>query len=208
MQGGDVKALVTGFDAFDGAGVNASQQAVLRLPARFGALEIATAILPTSYLRSLPALRAAIVRTQPEIVLCVGQADDRTVLCIERVAINIQDARIADNDGAEPHDRPVIEGAPTAYFTTLPARLAVASLCAAGLNAEISNSAGVFVCNHVFFGLMHCAASSAWRLRAGFLHVPRLPQPEGRGNLAPAMTADDMAHAITIVLEVAAARAA
>ena len=100
-----MKALVTAFEPFGGESVNASLEAVRRLPARIGALEIVTAALPTSYARSIPALEDAIGRAKPGIVLCVGQAGERTALCVERVAINVQDAETADNDGARPRDR-------------------------------------------------------------------------------------------------------
>ena len=192
-----MKALVTGFEPFGGDKANASIEAVRRLPVHIGAVEIATAELPTSYARALVALEAAIMRTKPDIVLCVGQAGDRVALCVERVAVNVQDAEIADNDGAKPVDAPVVAGGPAAYLSTLPVRAAVAALHAEELPAEISMSAGTFVCNHVFYGLMHLAAKDDHRFRAGFLHVPALQR---QGN-APGMTLDDIVRGIGIVLE-------
>lgn len=189
-----MRALVTGFEPFGGDSVNASLEAVRRLPAKAGMLEIETAVLPTSYARSLPALEAAIARARPEIVLCVGQAGERSALCVERVAVNLQDAEIADNDAARPVEAPVIPGGPAAYLTTLPARAAVDALRAQALPAQISMSAGSFVCNHVFYGVMHLAATGNHRFRAGFLHVPR----------ASSMTPDDVARGIVIVLQAAA----
>ena len=191
-----MKALVTGFDPFGGSRANASLEAVRRLPARIGSLDIVTAELPTSYARSLPALRKAIAGARPRIVLCVGEAGDRGVLSIERVAVNLQDARIPDNDGAAPADRPVVRGGPAAYFAALPVRAMVAALRAAELPAELSMSAGAFVCNHVFYGLMHMAATTKRNFRGGFLHVPSLS--------TRAMTVEDMARGIGIVLEIAA----
>jgi pyroglutamyl-peptidase len=189
-----MKALVTAFEPFGGEDVNASLEAVRRLPARAGKLDIATAVLPTSYARSFPALAAAIERESPEIVLAVGQAGERAALCVERIAVNLQDAEIADNDGGRPVDAPVVAGGPAAYLATLPVRAAVAGLNAAELPAQLSMSAGTFVCNHVFYGLMHLAATGKHRFRAGFLHVPR----------AQAMAPEDMARGIVIVLEAAA----
>ena len=197
-----MKVLVTGFDPFGGEPVNASHEAVRRLPARIGALEIATATLPTSYGRSLAALEAAIARAKPELVLCVGQASERAALCVERIAVNIQDARIPDNDGAQPADRPVVAGGPAAYLATLPVRAAIAALRAESLPAELSMSAGTFVCNHVFYGLMHLAATRGHAFRAGFLHVPCLPPPATRA--APRMALEEIVRGITIVLEAAA----
>lgn len=190
-----MKALVTGFDPFGGARVNASLEAVKRLPARIGTLDIATAELPTSYARSIPALKAAIADAKPGIVLCVGEAGDRPLLSVERVAVNLRDARIPDNDGVAPVDRPVVRGGPAAYFATLPVRAMVAALRAAELPAELSMSAGAFVCNHVFYGLMHIAATTKRSFRAGFLHVPSLA--------GHAMTLEDIVRGIGIVLEVA-----
>ena len=197
-----MRVLVTGFDPFGGEPVNASHEAVRRLPARIGALEIATATLPTSYGRSLPALEAAIARARPELVLCVGQAGERAALCVERVAVNIQDARIPDNDGAKPVDRQVVAGGPAAYLATLPVRAAIAALRVEAIPAELSMSAGTFVCNHVFYGLMHLAATRGRAFRGGFLHVPRLPQQAPAGT--PALALEQIVRGITIVLETAA----
>lgn len=197
-----MKALVTAFEPFGGGEINASLEAVRRLPAGIGALKITTATLPTSYARSLPALQTAIARVEPDLVLCVGQAGERAGLCVERVAVNLQDAEIADNDGARPVDTPVVAGGPAAYLATLPVRAAVAGLRAAQLPAQLSMSAGTFVCNHVFYGLMHLAAARERRFRAGFLHVPRLPQ-QAPGPGAPSMPLEDIVRGIGVVLEAA-----
>src|SRR5688572_26173838 len=141
-----MKILVTAFDPFGGEKVNASAAAIRLLPPRAGALEIVTQELPTSYARSLPALEAAIARADPGIVLCVGQAADRPALCVERVAVNLQHARVPDNDGALPAEVPVVAGGPAAYLATLPVRAAVAALRAQELPAQLSMSAGTFVC--------------------------------------------------------------
>jgi pyroglutamyl-peptidase len=197
-----VKALVTGFEPFGGDRVNASLEAVRALPPRVGELEIATAELPTSYARSLPALEDAIIRSDPAIVLCVGQAGDRSAVCVERVAVNVQDARIPDNDGARPVDATIVAGAPAAYLSTLPVRAAVAALRARELPAQLSMSAGTFVCNHVFYGLMRLAEARRHAFRAGFLHVPALSGQAGNG--APGMALESIVAAITTVLETAA----
>ncbi len=197
-----MKVLVTGFEPFGGEAVNASIEAVRRLPQRIGAMEIVTAELPTSYSSSIPALAAAIARTNPDLVLCVGQAGDRAALCVERVAINLQDARTPDNDGAQPVDVPIAANGPAAYLATLPVRAAVAALHAAELPAQLSMSAGTFVCNHVFYGLMRLAVASKPAFRAGFLHVPCLPGQAAPG--APSLPLEDIVRGILIVLESAA----
>jgi pyroglutamyl-peptidase len=193
---------VTAFEPFGGERLNSSLEALHRLPPRIGRLEIATAELPTSYARSLPALEGAIAAAQPEIVLCTGQAADRSALCVERVAINVQDARIPDNDGAQPVDGAVVEGGPAAYLATLPVRAAVAALRAADLPAQVSMSAGTFVCNHVFYGLMHLAARRPGAFRGGFLHVPALPGTAA--NSAEGMPLESIVLGVTTVLEASA----
>jgi len=201
-----MKTLVTGFEPFGGESVNPALDAVLRLPPSLGALEIMTAALPSVFGRALAALEDALVTTRPDIVLCVGQAGGRSELSLERVAINIDDARIPDNDAQQPIDRPVVAGGPAAYFATLPIKAATRALREAGLPAIVSNTAGTFVCNHVFYGLMHLAATRNLPLRGGFLHVPFLPSQAARLGGAPSMALDDIVRGIEIVLAVAAAR--
>jgi pyroglutamyl-peptidase len=192
-----VKALVTGFDPFGGAPVNASLEAVRRLPRRAGAIEIETAELPTSFARAPAALERELGRVHPDFVLLVGEAGEREALCLERVALNVRDASIPDNDGERPRGLPVVEGGPPAYFSTLPARPALAALRSAGLPAELSYHAGTFVCNHVFYALLHLAATRGLALRGGLLHLPAARS----ARLRP----EEAARAIEIVLEAAAA---
>src|ERR1700726_205404 len=137
-----MKALVAGFEPFAGDAVNPACEAVLRLPARLGELAIPTLVLPTVFGQAITALEDALVTVRPDIVLAVGLAGGRAELSLERVAINIDDARIPDNGGNQPIDRPVVAGAPAPYFATLPIKAAVAALREAGLPAAVSNSAG------------------------------------------------------------------
>jgi pyroglutamyl-peptidase len=199
-----MKALVTGFEPFGGDRVNPSFEALERLPTRLGILDIATRALPVVFERALPALRHAIASIAPDIVLCVGLAGGRPALSLERVAINVDDARIPDNGGNQPIDRPVVAGGPAAYFATLPIKAAVAALRDAGLPAAVSNSAGTFLCNHVFYGLMHEAAGAAFR--GGFLHVPYLPSQAAQAPGAPSMALEQIVEGIEIILQVAAQR--
>ena len=199
-----MKALVTGFQPFGGDRINPSFEALRLLPQRAGSLDIATRALPVVFGAALPALRDAIRAAQPDIVLCVGLAGGRSELSLERVALNIDDARIPDNAGNRPIDQPVIAGAPAAYFATLPIKAAVAALREAGIPAAVSNSAGTFLCNHVFYGLLHEAAGGGFR--GGFLHVPYLPSQAVRQPGAPSMALEQIVEGIEIILATAAAR--
>ena len=201
-----MKALVTGFEPFAGDSVNPSSLAVARLKKRIGGLQIHTAELPCSYAHSARLLRAAIDDTKPGLVLCVGLAGGRTELCLERVAINVQDARIRDNDGKQPIDKPVVADGPAAHFATLPIKACVAEMPKAGLLAAVSNTAGTFVCNHIFYALMDIAAGHPIPMRGGFLHVPYVPEQAARLGGAPSMALDDIVRGIEIILAVSAAR--
>lgn len=201
-----MKALVTGFDPFGGDTVNPSSLAVGRVRERIGGLSVRTAELPTSYLHSAGKLRAALDEVKPDIVLCVGQAGGRPELSLERVAINVQDARIRDNDGNQPIDRPVVEGGPAAHFATLPVKACVAALREAGLPAGVSNTAGTFVCNHIFYALMEMAQERSGSMRGGFLHIPYVPEQAARLGGAPSMALGDIVRGIEIILEVSASR--
>ena len=173
------KILLTGFDAFGGATLNPSWLAVKALHGRqmLGHTVVA-AQLPTVFDASLRELNALLKKHQPALVVCVGQAGRRSALSLERVAINVNDAPIADNAGAQPVDTAVKQGAPTAYFTSLPIKAMLAELQQAGIAAEVSQTAGTFVCNHVFYGLMHALATrrELKHTRGGFVHVPWLPE--------------------------------
>jgi pyroglutamyl-peptidase len=199
-----MKALVLGFEPFNGDVINPAAEAVTRLRSALGSMGVSGGLLPTSFARALPALDAAIAHARPDIVLGVGLAGGRSALSLERIAINLDEASIADNDGAVPVGLPIVAGGPAAYFATLPLRAAAAALRAAGLPASISNTAGTFVCNHFFYGLMHRAAVQGFR--GGFLHVPYLPQQAARHGGAPSMAIEHIVQGIEIVLAVAAER--
>lgn len=201
-----MKALVTGFDPFGGDKVNPSSLAASKLRKRIGGIVVHTVTLPTSYAKSAGVLRKAIEKTRPDMVLCVGQAGGRTELCLERVAINVQDARIRDNDGKQPIDVPVVADGPAAHFATLPIKACVAAMRKAGLPAAVSNTAGTFVCNHIFYALMDIAAAHPIPMRGGFLHIPYVPEQAARLGGAPSMAVEDIVRGIEIILEVSAAR--
>lgn len=151
-------------------------------------------------------LQAAIDEVNPDIVLCVGLAGGRSELSLERVAINVQDARIRDNDGDQPIDRPVVPGGPVAHFATLPIKACVAAMRQAGLAAAVSNTAGTFVCNHILYALMDIAGRQPAPLRGGFLHVPYAPEQIARVGTAPSMAIGDIVRGIEIILKVSRSR--
>ena len=188
--------LLTGFDPFDGAKSNPSWDAASALDGCvIGGHRIAARRLPTEFEASLRALRAAIRETGPSLVVCTGLAGGRKELSLERVAINVDDARIADNVGAQPVDARIAARGPAAYFTTLPIKAMLAALEKQGIPAHVSQTAGTFVCNHVFYGLMHALRRTPG-VRGGFIHVPRA----GRGG----MPLDQIVEGLRIALRVAA----
>jgi len=164
--------LLTGFAPFEGAAINPSWEAVSALKGkRIAGHRVVARELPTEFGASLKTLRAAIRDSKPSLVLCVGLAAGSTRISLERVAINVDDARIPDNAGAQPVDVAVVAGGPAAYFATLPLKAMLVALREAGIPAEVSQTAGTFVCNHVFYGLMHALRRRS-TVRAGFIHVP------------------------------------
>jgi pyroglutamyl-peptidase len=115
-------------------------------------------------------------------VICVGQAAGRADVTVERVAVNIDDSRIPDNEGKNPVDLPIVPDGPVAYWSTLPIKTIVQALGSSGVPASVSNSAGTFVCNHIFYGLMHALAQSAGETKGGFIHLPLLPEQIAGGG--------------------------
>lgn len=192
--------LLTGFEPFDGEASNPSWDAVRPLEGRvIAGHRIAVRCLPVAFGQALGVLRAAL-RRGPALVLAVGQAGGRTAISIERIAINLDDARIADNRGAQPIDRPVVRGGPAAYFCRLPVKAMRGALRDAGIPAEISHSAGTFVCNHVFYGLMH-ALRHRPHVRAGFVHIPYSPEQAARHPGAPSLAVDLVGLALERLVE-------
>jgi pyroglutamyl-peptidase len=194
------RILLTGFDPFGGESINPSWEAVRMLDGRrIGGHLVVARQLPTEFAGSLRALKAAMREVSPVILLGLGQAGGRTQLSIERVAINLQDARIADNAGAQPVDEPVIASGPAAYFSTLPIKAMLAALHAKGLPAEISQTAGTYVCNHIAYAMLHLASRKRG-VRAGFIHIPYLPEQAAYVRGAASMAQADVVRSVAIVL--------
>lgn len=197
--------LLTGFDPFGGESINPSWEAVRTFDGRrLGGHRIVARQLPTEFAGSLRLLKASMREVAPVLVLGVGQAGGRTQLSIERVAINVQDARIADNAGLQPVDEPVIVGGPAAYFSTLPVKAMLAAVHAKGLPAEISQTAGTYVCNHIAYAMLHLASKKRG-VRAGFIHIPYLPEQAAHVRGAASMAITDVVLALETALRTAIA---
>ncbi|MDJ0321923.1 pyroglutamyl-peptidase I [Pseudarthrobacter sp. PS3-L1] len=192
--------LLTGFEPFGGQSTNpswpAARQAARALRAK--GIEAIAVELPCVFGESQAALYAAVDEYEPDVVLCVGQASGRSAVSLERVAINCDDARIADNRGNSPVDSPVVNGGPTAYFSSLPIKAALGSVKQAGIAVEISQTAGTFVCNHIFYSLMHLLAARDG-VRGGFIHIPSDPGHVAAGSTVPTMTVDMASDALVII---------
>lgn len=200
-----MKLLLTAFDPFGGAAMNPALEAVKRVLDSVCGVEILKLEVPTVFDEAIAVVTEAIDANLPDAVLCVGQAGGRAALTVERVAINVDDARIPDNWGKQPVDRPIREDGPAAYFSTLPIKAMVASIREAGLPAAVSNSAGTFVCNHLMYGVLYHLEHRGMNARAGFLHVPFDPsQTEGRGDNLPSMCREDMVRGIEAAIAVIA----
>ncbi|MCX6098156.1 MAG: pyroglutamyl-peptidase I [Caldiserica bacterium] len=167
--------LVTGFEPFGGEVINPSWEAVSRLQGDSGDVRIERLLVPTTYTGSIETVTGAIDRLYPVAVVMVGQAGGRAELSVERVAVNCDDAQAPDNAGVLHEDIPVVVQGPTAYLATLPVKQIVAGLRSTGFPAAVSNTAGLFVCNHLFYGVLHHVATRNLNTRAGFVHVPFLP---------------------------------
>ena len=171
-----MKILVTGFDPFGGEKVNPALEAVKSLPSVIHGAEIRWVEIPTVFYKSAEILETEIVRYQPDVVLCIGQAGGRASLTPERVAINQDDARIPDNQGNQPIDTPIRLDGEAAYFSTLPIKAMVQAIKEDGLPATVSNTAGTFVCNHLMYQALYLADKKFPNVRAGFMHIPYMTE--------------------------------
>lgn len=195
--------LVTGFEPFGGEASNPSWDVCERLAPEIAGMRVETCRVPCEFRRSIEVVATAIERHRPVLVICVGQAGGRSKLGVERVAINVDDARIPDNAGARPLDKPIAANGPPAYFATLPVKAMAVAMRAAGVPAEVSNSAGTYVCNHLMYGVLHYLAASGQRARAGFIHVPYSEAQALDKRDTPGMSVDSMAKGIEAAIAAA-----
>jgi pyroglutamyl-peptidase len=197
------RVLLTGFEPFASASLNPSEQIVNVLKAReIDGVELHTAVLPVVFTESSELLRHLIKLHSPDVVICLGQAEGRREISFERVAINLDDARLADNAGRTVTDQPIVEGGPAAAFTTLPVKEMVAAVRAEGIAAGLSTTAGTFVCNHIFYAMQHALAETS--VLSGFIHVPLMAEQAADFAGLPTMPLDQQVRAIEIAIRVAA----
>jgi pyroglutamyl-peptidase len=190
------KVLLTGFEPFGTATSNPSGEIVKQISGD----NIVTAVLPVAYTQSAEHLLALIAEHNPDVVICLGQAEGRTQITPEKVAINLDDARLADNKGVLRNDVRIIEGGPDAYFSTLPTKEIVEAIKAKGIPATVSLSAGAFLCNHVFYVAQNKFAGT--HVRSGFVHVPLMDSQAPEFPGLPTMPLDQMVTAVRAMLEV------
>ena len=168
------KLLITGFDPFGGESINPAWEAVRLLPDVIRDFELVKLEIPTVFGAAAQVVIDKAEEIHPDAIISVGQAGGRAAVTPEMVGINLRYASIPDNMGALPCDIPIAEGGPAAYFSTLPVRAMAKAICDAGLPGAVSYSAGSFVCNDVLYSLLHHFDETA--VRAGFIHVPFLPE--------------------------------
>ncbi|NJP39614.1 pyroglutamyl-peptidase I [Oscillospiraceae bacterium HV4-5-C5C] len=196
-----MQILVTAFEPFGEDLVNAAQQAVQSLPEQLaGGIRLQRLLLPTVRYTALQTIEARLQLQQPDFIVSVGQAGGRSAISLERIGINLDDFRIPDNAGNQPADQPIFADGPPAYFSTLPLRDMQAAIKAAGLPAEISNSAGTFVCNHVLYGVRYICARRYPTIRSGFIHVPCLPVQALDRPGTPSMALADITRGLAAAL--------
>ncbi|RDI22009.1 pyroglutamyl-peptidase I [Pseudacidovorax intermedius] len=201
------RILLSGFEPFDRDTVNPSWEVARALDGwQVDGATVQAVRLPCVFGEALERLDAALaVGERPVLVIGLGLAGGRTEVTPERAALNVDDARIPDNAGRQPVDRPVVAQGPAAYFSTLPVKAIVQALRREGLPASVSNSAGTFVCNHVFYGLMHRLATQAGLqgVRGGFVHVPALPEQAARMPGMPSLGLEMQVQALRVLLQTA-----
>ena len=191
-----MRILLTGFEPFGNATTNPSGEIVKQISMD----NVFTAILPVAYTKSAEHLLALIAEHNPDVVICLGQAEGRTQITPEKVAINLDDARLADNEGVLRSDVKILEGGPDAYFSTLPVKDIVEAIKNAGIPAAVSLSAGAFLCNHVFYIAQNKFAGT--HVRSGFVHVPLMDSQAPEFPGLPTMPLDQMVTAVRAMLEV------
>ena len=217
------KLLLTAFTPFDGERINPALEAVKLVKDKIGNLEIVKLEVPTVFGKSIDTVREAIERERPDFVLSIGQAGGRAEITPERVAINLDDARIPDNEGNQPIDEPISPDGENAYFSTLPVKAMVEAIRKEGLPSSLSNSAGTYVCNHLMYGVLYYldknyslkkksfterdtssllfSEESSFVVKAGFIHVPYIPEQVKDKKEMPALPLSDIVRGLEAAIQ-------
>lgn len=196
-----MKILLTGFDPFGIDTVNPALEAVKLVSGNVAGAQIIKQVVPTAFGKSIDVVYNAMKEHKPDAVLCIGQAGGRFALTPEKVAINFIDARINDNEGCQPFDAQVFEDGPDAYFSTLPIKAMVNEIQACGIPAQISYSAGTFVCNSLMYGVLYHIAHELPSMRGGFMHVPFIPEQVLMRPSTPSMALSDITSGIEAAIK-------
>ena len=189
------KLLLTAFTPFDGERINPALEAVKLVKDKIGNLEIVKLEVPTVFGKSIDTVREAIERERPDFVLSIGQAGGRAEITPERVAINLDDARIPDNEGNQPIDEPIFPDGENAYFSTLPVKAMVEAIREEGIPSSLSNSAGTFVCNHLMYGVLYYLNKRPG-MKAGFIHVPYIPEQTKNKKEIPSLELSEIVRGL------------
>ncbi len=196
-----MKILLTAFDPFGGEPVNPAQQAVEAVKDCIAGAEIVKCIVPTVFGKSIETVYAAMKKEKPDVTLCIGQAGGRIGMTPERVAINLNDARIKDNEGQQPFDTKIFEDGPDAFFTLLPVKAMVDKMLKAGIPASLSYTAGTFVCNHLMYGVLYYINKEFPGMKGGFMHVPFLHEQVLDKKNTPSLSKEDIVKGIEASIE-------
>lgn len=200
-----MKLLLTAFDPFGGESVNPALEAVMLVKNQINGMDIVKLEVPTVFIKSVKTVGEAIEKEKPNFVLCVGQAGGRGDITPERVAINIDDARIPDNEGHLPIDEIIFEDGDSAYFSTLPVKAMVEEIRKEGLPASLSNSAGTFVCNHLMYGVLYILNKQFKGTKGGFIHVPFIAEQVTNKPDKPYMELMDIVRGLEAAIRAVAA---
>ena len=196
-----MKVLITGFDPFGGEKINPAWEAVRALPDNIDGIEVVKLQIPTVFKKSAKKLFENIDSVKPDVVICVGQAGGRYEFSVERVAINVDDGRIPDNDGYQPVDSPVFEDGENAYFSTLPIKAIVEEVKKVGIPSAVSNTAGTYVCNHIMYSLLYYLNKNNLNIKGGFIHVPFIPEQVIEKKNTPYMELTRITKALEISIK-------
>lgn len=198
-----MKVLITGFDPFGGESINPAWEAVKMMKDKIAGAEIVKMQIPTVVGKSIEKIHEKMKEINPDVVLSIGQAGGRFGVTPERVAINITDARIPDNEGNQPIDAPIFADGPAAYFTNLPVKAMVESIKDAGYPSVLSNTAGTYICNHVMYGILYYIDKEFPNARGGFIHVPYAASQVVNKPGTPSMAIADITASLEAAVQAA-----